>query len=272
MPTARAKTSRPAGFSSFQKVAKSMDRECTETINNVQAPFIIPDIYCFGKGARNTRMDVYSSRRAHLAALDAQVSDRKALVELLGRDSSQISQLLGKKTMGAGLAREFEARAGHPRGSWDIPMDDAVSKTFSDPSKVYVRRVVGLRISAGTGELIHDFEEIDNRRAFDREWMQEEGLESAHCKLIDVKGDSMSPTLEDGETILVNTRERQKISGKVYALIGEDGIRVKRLLQRADNQWEIHSDNQMKHLYPTEAFAEGKVAIWGRVRWHAGTM
>ena len=221
-------------------------------------------------------MDVYESRRAHLAALEQRLSDRKALMDLLGRDSSQISKLLnprGKKPMGANLAREFEAKAGDPRGSWDVPPPQSVREEAPNyGNKVYVRRVVGLRVSAGSGEVIHDFEEVDNRRAFDREWMQEEGLEAAHCKLIDVKGDSMSPTLEDGETILVNTRDRAKVHNKIYALIGEDGIRVKRLLQRADRTWEIHSDNPMKHLYPTEPFIDGKVAIWGRVRWHAGTL
>lgn len=220
-------------------------------------------------------MDAHQARRLHLAALEARLGNRQAVVDLLGRDSSQISQLLnpkGKKPMGSNLAREFEEKAGDPPGSWDQPPSGVETHRHSDPSKVYVRRVVGLRISAGTGEVIHDFEEVDNRRAFDREWMQQEGLDATHCKLIDVKGDSMSPTLEDGETILVNTRDRTKVHNKVYALIGEDGIRVKRLLQRADRTWEIHSDNPMKHLYPTEPFIEGKVAIWGRVRWHAGTL
>lgn len=248
-----------------------MGTDVIETITKREAPFIGTIVYLDDKGGCNANMDIHTIRRAHLAALVKRLGDRKAVVELLGRESNHISQLLGKKTMGGNLAREFEARAGEPHGSWDLPLGD-VPQTAHDPSKVYVRRVVGLRISAGTGEVIHDFEEVDNRRAFDREWMRDEGLDAAHCKLIDVKGDSMSPTLEDGETILVNTGDRTKVNNKVYALIGEDGIRVKRLLQRADRQWEIHSDNPMKHLYPTEPFIDGKVAIWGRVRWHAGTL
>lgn len=150
--------------------------------------------------------------------------------------------------------------------------DPSRGQSSQGVGKVYVSRISGVKIRAGTGEFIYDFEELDNSRAFDREWMRKEGLDPPHCKLIDVDGDSMSPTLENGETILINTRDRELRHNKIFALITDDGIRVKRVLRRADGQWEIHSDNTAKHLYPTEPFVEGKTAIWGRVRWHAGTL
>lgn len=118
--------------------------------------------------------------------------------------------------------------------------------------KVFVNRVSGIHVAAGSGAVIYDFEELDDSHSFRREWMQKEGLEPAHCKLVEVKGDSMFPTLNDGETIMVNTRERDPKHNRIYVLITEDGLRVKRLMQRSDKTWEIHSDNQAKHLYPTE--------------------
>lgn len=138
--------------------------------------------------------------------------------------------------------------------------------------KIHVGRIVGLKLSAGTGEIVYDFEEVEGSRSFEREWMRKEGLDARHCKMVEVDGDSMFPTLESGESILVNTRDRELRHNKVFALVTDDGLRVKRLIRRSDGQWEIHSDNPMKHLYPTEDFVAGKVAIWGRVRWHAGTL
>ena len=171
--------------------------------------------------------------------------------------------------------RTGEGEMLEPKTYWDRQtpaqkLDEAPPTPANE--RVYVSRLSGVKIRAGTGEVVFDFEEIDESHAFNRDWMQSEGLLAEYCKLIDVDGDSMFPTLEAGETIMVNTRDRTPRHNKIFALIGEDGIRVKRLIHRADGVWEIHSDNPAKHLYPTEVFVQGQVAIWGRVRWHAGTL
>ncbi|WP_162932145.1 LexA family transcriptional regulator [Solimonas sp. K1W22B-7] len=137
---------------------------------------------------------------------------------------------------------------------------------------VYVSKVTGAKLAGGRGEIIHDFEEVDKSHSFRREWMAQAGLSPDKCKLWDVTGDSMSPTLNHGDSVMIHTAEREVVSGKVYALIAEDGMRVKRLIRRADGIVVMHSDNPMQHLYPPEPILSETVAIYGRVVWKAGKL
>lgn len=137
--------------------------------------------------------------------------------------------------------------------------------------KVLIRRITGAHLAAGDGEIAYDFEAVADR-SFDAEWMRSRGLKAENCMLWTSRGDSMYPTIESGELVLVHLREREPMHAKVFALITEDGLRLKRLMRKSDNTWEIRSDNEDKRLYPTEPFVAGEVAIMGRVRWHAGEM
>jgi phage repressor protein C with HTH and peptisase S24 domain len=138
-----------------------------------------------------------------------------------------------------------------------------------DP-KVYVGRIRGARLSAGSGEQIFDFEEIDRSHSFRTDYMRSRNLRPERCKLYEVRGDSMSPTINDGDLVMINMADRDVASGRVYALVGEDGLRVKRLIRRADGVIEMRSDNPLQHIYPPEAILNDNVAVIGRVVWHAG--
>lgn len=145
------------------------------------------------------------------------------------------------------------------------------AKQAKNPELIYVTKVSGPHLSAGPGEeiVLWDFEEIDSSHAFQREWMQRERLRPERCKLYDVRGESMAPTINDGDTVMINMADRDIRSGEVYALIAEDGLRIKRLHKRADGILEMRSDNQLQNRYPTEQVTDG-VAIIGRVVWKAG--
>lgn len=136
---------------------------------------------------------------------------------------------------------------------------------------VFVDRVKGPKLSAGKGELLWDFEEIDKSHAFRRDYMQSKGWKAARCKLWDVQGDSMATTLNHGDTVMINLADREIISGEIYALIAGDGLRVKRLIRRADGIIEMRSDNPQQHKYPPEPITDTNAAVIGRVVWRAGS-
>jgi phage repressor protein C with HTH and peptisase S24 domain len=141
-----------------------------------------------------------------------------------------------------------------------------------EDQRVYVSRVLGAKLSAGSGEAVFDFEEVDRSHVFQRDWMQRRHLRAERCKLYEVKGESMSPTIGDGDMVMINMADREVVSGRVYALVAEDGLRVKRLIKRADGVIEMRSDNPLQHIYPPEPILSGNVAIIGRVVWHAGEL
>lgn len=133
-------------------------------------------------------------------------------------------------------------------------------------AQVYVDRISGAHLSAGSGTTIYDLEELPGSRAYDAEWMRSEGMRPQDCKVWQVGGESMAPTVPGGSFVLVHLRSREPRHDRIFALITEDGLRLKRLLRRSDGVWEIHSDNPNKMSYPTEPYVHGKVAILGQVR------
>lgn len=149
-----------------------------------------------------------------------------------------------------------------------------ISASVIEPNRdamIYVPRVEGAHLSAGSGEIIYDFETIEGSRAFEKQWMQDEGLDPRRCRIWQVRGDSMYPEIPEGSAVMVNSAQRDPVHDEIFAIITDDGLRLKRLALRDDGVWEIRSDNPDKRRYPTETLTPGKVAILGMVRWSART-
>jgi phage repressor protein C with HTH and peptisase S24 domain len=69
---------------------------------------------------------------------------------------------------------------------------------------------------------------------------------------VKVTGDSMRPTIFDGDVALVNTAERKITNGKVFAFIVDGEARVKRLFKQFDGRIRVVSDNPDKLQFPDE--------------------
>lgn len=154
------------------------------------------------------------------------------------------------------------------------------SLQLGEPEHVYVggtngeemwsiNRVVGAKLAAGTGEVFWEADEVEKSFSFRRDWMQRKGLTPERCKVWAIRGDSMEPKYASGDVLLIDMADRERRHGKIYALVGDEGLRVKQLL-RTESGWTMRSFNQDKTRYPDEPIVEGNVAILGRVRGHAG--
>ena len=142
----------------------------------------------------------------------------------------------------------------------------------SAASYIFLARVRGAMLSAGSGRVSWEHEEVDSFHAFRRDWMKRQGLAVKDCRIIGVQGDSMTPYLQDGDVVLVNMADRSIRSGEVYAIAVDDELRVKRLTKRADGSLEIRSDNPSPQ-YPVELVDRTKVErvnIIGKVVWRGG--
>ena len=90
--------------------------------------------------------------------------------------------------------------------------------------------------------------------------------ECAH--IVKVKGDSMEPTLVDGDIILLNSNATSPTSGKIYTFDFDGDLRVKRFTKRLDGSWLITSDNPDKNIYRDEVLSShniGQLRIIGQV-------
>ncbi len=91
------------------------------------------------------------------------------------------------------------------------------------------------------------------------------GLVASQCKVIDVKGESMEPTLVDGCSILINRNRRTRRVGRIYVVRTDDGL----IVSRAGN-WQLVSDHPNKQDWPTLRWPADAEVI-GEVKWAART-
>lgn len=100
-----------------------------------------------------------------------------------------------------------------------------------------------------------------------------------HTIGLSVMGDSMTPTLADGDLILVDTKVQSLVSGSIYAIRNEDEILVKRLERHMTGDIEVISDNPRYKPQVINAKiarrlwedSESPLRIIGRVVWRGGS-
>lgn len=142
-----------------------------------------------------------------------------------------------------------------------------------DPSKYLEVDLIDAELSAGDGRLV-DEERVIGTRAFARDWVERElRMRTQDLKMCIVRGESMSPTLEDGDAVLVNVAEQRVGRADIYVLREDDALMVKRVERLPFNGIRILSDNPAyppMTVMPAQA-EERKIAIVGRVVWWAHT-
>ena len=132
---------------------------------------------------------------------------------------------------------------------------------------IYVPKVEA-RLSAGTGSL----EVADNIRGyfgFRSDWLHRKGCPS-QMVLMSITGDSMRPTLENGDLALINLAQTDIVSGGIYAVGVDDSVLVKRLDKRP-GKIVLVSDNRdayaAQELDMTDEIVRESLRVIGRVLW-----
>jgi phage repressor protein C with HTH and peptisase S24 domain len=124
-----------------------------------------------------------------------------------------------------------------------------------------------VRASAGPGAVVDD-EAAVGRMGFDPSWLRRLTRARAdELSIIRVSGDSMSPTLVDGDDVLVDRSEAgTRLRDGIYVLRRDDTLMVKRLaIAPTSATLTISSDNT---AYPTWRDCPlDSVAVVGRAVW-----
>ena len=119
----------------------------------------------------------------------------------------------------------------------------------------------------GIGETVEQASEA-GYELFRRQWLRDRGLEGHELSVVDVVGNSMAPTLCDGDWTLVDRSQRQLRHGGIFALSGGPVPLLRRIREAADGWW-ADSDND-NNGYPSLALSQRDEVI-GRVVWWAHT-
>ena len=143
---------------------------------------------------------------------------------------------------------------------------DPKALPFPGPDDEYesVRRynAEDLRLAAGVRAFI-DREPTPSEIRFRKDWLQTHALAAKNLILINVIGDSMFPTIEDGDSVLIDESRRVPRSGRVYGLRTLDGPLVKRLLKRQGRWWADSDNGEYKpRLMREDDQTLGQVVWW----------
>lgn len=125
-----------------------------------------------------------------------------------------------------------------------------------------------VQASAGGGSIISD-ESVVDHLAFKREWItQSLGCQPDKICVIQVRGDSMTPTINDADLLLLDLRLLSQKSEGVYVIQLQGSLLVKRLRFKMNGAVEVISDNPR---YSTETLTNKEaeqLSVLGRVVWH----
>ena len=216
-----------------------------------------------------------NSPRENLAKLIAERGENfGALSRLLGRNAAYIQQFIRRGTPKKldeadrrVLARYFgvdEILLGA------IPERQSAThsrkKSFQSNPISFVPRLE-VEASAGSGTIVPE-EYGASAVGFDRRWLKRLGFDPENLSIIEVKGESMSPTLISGDTIMVDTSDStDHLRDGIYVLRLDDALMVKRvaLSPRKGGALTISSDNP--HYPRWDNIERTAVDIVGRVVW-----
>lgn len=126
-----------------------------------------------------------------------------------------------------------------------------------------------VRASAGRGRASLPAETVATEHfLFSRSWLRSLNVAAENAELLQAQGDSMYPTIHDGDLMLVDRGFGEVIHGKIYALVVNGLVIVKRVNFLAGGGMILLSDNDR---YPSETIRRnevGDLSFQGRVTWY----
>ena len=203
------------------------------------------------------------------AVLDDLIRQRgvnySSISRLLGRNVSYIQQFLRK-----GSPRHLDERDRHILAQF-FGVDEAVlggPTALATPIVQLVQiPVLDVEASAGHGALAGN-ETKAGQFGFDDNWLRKLTLaKPTNLSIIKVTGDSMEPTLHDGDEVLVDVSDEQtKLRDGIYVLRMDGALNVKRVaIEPQGRKISVVSDNS---AYPSwQGLDRRSVNIVGRVLW-----
>ena len=190
--------------------------------------------------------------------------DYSGLSRLLGRNAAYIQQFIkrgspreldpkDRRVLAQFFGVEEELLGGPPRSK-------GIGSLIEIP-------LLDVRASAGHGAMT-ELEARHARFGFDEKWLKQlTASRPASLSVIRVEGDSMEPTLSDGDEVMVDLSDTgQRLRDGIYVIRSDDALVVKRVaLGPQGRQISIVSDNQ---AYPSWHDVDRRsIHIIGRVLW-----
>ncbi len=198
----------------------------------------------------------------------ANASDTAAnyLSQILNRVPSSTGEPRG---IGNKLARKLEVGAGLYQGWMDVNHDSkTVNQNLVEHSNAVSLPLLNISASMGEGENNYDEIVVDMLRV-SKSWIDKNLSpisDIRNLSFIHAIGDSMMPSFNDGDILLVDVGIKTVSSDSVYVIEAHERLFIKRVRRRLDGNYEISSDNPAVKTVDT-LNGNHQVTIKGRVVW-----
>ncbi|MHA4838611.1 S24 family peptidase [Sphingopyxis sp. MSC1_008] len=207
------------------------------------------------------------------AALDRLLAERgidyARISQVIGRNPAYIQQYI-KRGSPRRLAEQDRARIAAYLGVSEAMLGGPVQRVATPartrgPGMILVPKLA-IGASAGAGASV-DAEAVEGEVAFDPKWLRDLGADPRALSIIRVEGDSMAPTLDDGDDILVDGGDAAaRLRDGIYVLRMDDVLMVKRVA-RAPGQGRISVISDNPHYRSWDDLPMASVQLVGRVVW-----
>ncbi|MCF2910272.1 XRE family transcriptional regulator [Pseudoalteromonas sp. DL2-H2.2] len=217
-------------------------------------------------------MSTAFSRRFTTLIDQFSAGNKRQFAQLTGKSPSHIYRIC------RGLSRPSVAYLEHLYSLFNIDLNwlltgeqPAEQSAVSGSGDMLMVPKLDVEASAGFGS-INGSEDITEQFALNKRWLSTQlGVHSEQLAFVTIRGDSMLPTLQHGDMVLVDLSQRDANKRGVFVLQTEDGLMAKRLQQHRDHisvvsdnpeypAWQIHADNAQQH------------GIAGRIVWCGRSM
>lgn len=225
-----------------------------------------------GDGVTQGAISHFMNRRTALSlkavALFAKMLDVKI---------EDISPTLARQIGDMGLASPSEinqATGDHSKAAANTPFPVGGDTEAAEDKYAHIPQY-SAKAAAGFG---HENPHVESLAtlAFKREWLKAKGVNPKHLIVIYADGDSMWPTINDHDVLLLDTSKTDPVDRQVFVLTSVDkGSIVKRLIKTPLGGWILRSDNDDCDDYADVMLARSEVnehRIIGKVIWRGGDL
>lgn len=164
--------------------------------------------------------------------------------------------------MRSGSARYVEDRCGKPRGWMDVPHTDEESNFVTLPR-------FDLNVAAGPGRYLETQQRIKSMqisRDFVTRILRNTSALATSLALVTVAGDSMDPTIRDGDIVVIDSSVHAIERDGVYIFTLGSETFIKRL-QRMPDSILVISDNPLYSPWKIHPDEGQELHVHGRVIW-----
>lgn len=208
------------------------------------------------------------------AAMAAAGLSQGQLAEKVGISQPAIQKMTSGKTSGSRKMVEL-AHALNVRPEWLSSGDGAMcddgaiitAMTNPQPANVFRIDVLDVSVSAGPGVINNEFIEVlrsveysveDARQMFN-------GRKSEQIRIINVRGDSMSGTIEPGDLLFVDISVQKFDGDGIYAFLYDGTAHVKRMQKMKDKLLVISDNKTYSPWEPIEKEEMNLLYVFGKV-------